>query len=138
MTTTHKITVGDTRTPLGMVLRQNGRGVDLTGKTVKFALYTALGAVKVAETASNITQQVDKLVTSGLLERAERRGDRRYVSLTLTADGEQVAGEYSAAARAYLRDALAILTPAELDQLTQLLMRIAEHAPSPAAAPVRA
>ncbi len=88
--------------------------------------------------ASNITQQVDKLVTRGLMTRTERQGDRRYVSLTLTADGEQVAGEYSAVARGYLRQALDVLDAVELDQLTQLLTRIVEHAPAPVATPARA
>jgi DNA-binding MarR family transcriptional regulator len=88
--------------------------------------------------ASNITQQVDKLVMGGLMARTERQGDRRYVSLTLTADGEQVAGEYSAAARAYLREALGALTPDELEQLTHLLARVVEHAPSGSASPARA
>jgi DNA-binding MarR family transcriptional regulator len=86
--------------------------------------------------ASNITQQVDKLVTRGLVERTERRGDRRYVSLTLTADGEQVAGEYSAAARGYLRQALGVLDADELEQLTALLTRVVEHAPDPSPTPV--
>jgi hypothetical protein len=36
----HKITKGDTRTPLGVYLvRSDGRPVDLTGKTVKFEMY---------------------------------------------------------------------------------------------------
>jgi DNA-binding MarR family transcriptional regulator len=88
--------------------------------------------------ASNITQQVDKLVTGGLVARTERQGDRRFVSLTLTADGEQVAGEYSAAARGYLRQALTVLDTAELEQLTRLLTRVVERAPDPAATAARA
>lgn len=78
--------------------------------------------------ASNITQQVDKLVSRGLVARAEREDNRRYVSLTLTQDGEQVAGEYSITARGYLRRALAGLDAADLDRLTDLLTRVVERA----------
>ena len=61
---THRISVGNTLTPIGMILRQNGRGVDLTGATVKFAMFTATGAVKVAETASNVTLQPTSTFTA--------------------------------------------------------------------------
>lgn len=94
-------------------------------------LASALGV-----SASNITQQVEKLVTRGLMTRVEREDNRRYVSLSLTQDGEQVAGEFSIAARSYLRRALGGLNSHELDQLTELLTRITENAPDPAAAPV--
>src|SRR5687768_8287597 len=56
---------------------------------------------------SNVTQQVDKLVTRGLLARVERPEDRRQVSLTVTEEGSQVAGEISQATRGYLREQLA-------------------------------
>jgi DNA-binding MarR family transcriptional regulator len=93
-------------------------------------LATALGV-----SASNITQQVEKLVTRGLMSRVEREANRRYVSLTLTSDGEQMAGEYSVTARSYLRRALAGLDAADLDQLTDLLTRIVERAPDPVLLP---
>jgi DNA-binding MarR family transcriptional regulator len=85
--------------------------------------------------ASNITQQVEKLVTRGLMTRVEREANRRYVSLSLTADGEQMAGEYSVTARSYLRRALAGLDAADLDHLTDLLTRVVEQAPDPALSP---
>lgn len=91
---------------------------------------TALGV-----SASNITQQVEKLVTRGLMTRVERAENRRYVCLTLTPDGEQVAGEYSVTARSYLRRALAGLSEADLDQLTTLLTRLLDQAPDPAVRP---
>jgi DNA-binding MarR family transcriptional regulator len=71
------------------------------------------------------------------MTRTEREADRRYVSLALTPQGEQVAGEYSATARAYLREALAELDAADLDQLTRLLTRVVDRAPrfSPLARP---
>jgi len=88
--------------------------------------------------ASNITQQVDKLVSRGLVARAEREDNRRYVSLTLTPDGEQVAGEFSTTARGHLRSALAGLSAAELDLLTDLLTRVTEQAGAGANVPAAA
>ncbi len=93
-------------------------------------LATALGV-----SASNITQQVEKLVTRGLMSRVEREANRRYVSLSLTADGEQMAGEFSVTARSYLRRALGGLDAADLDHLTALLIRVVEQAPDPAMLP---
>jgi DNA-binding MarR family transcriptional regulator len=91
---------------------------------------TALGV-----SASNITQQVEKLVSRGLMIRVERPENRRYVCLTLTPEGEQVAGEYSVTARSYLRRALLGLSEPELDQLTALLTRLLDQAPELAARP---
>ncbi len=81
---------------------------------------------------SNVTQQVDKLVTRGLLARVERPEDRRQVSLTATEEGQQVAGEISLATRGYLREQLARMDPADLDTLTDLLSRLLAHATPPA------
>lgn len=81
---------------------------------------------------SNVTQQVDKLVTRGLLARAERPEDRRQVSLTVTEEGSQVAGEISHATRGYLREQLARMDPDDLDTLITLLGRLLAHATPPA------
>jgi DNA-binding MarR family transcriptional regulator len=78
--------------------------------------------------ASNITQQVDKLVGRGLVGRAERPEDRRQVAHRLTPDGEHVAEEISAAMRVYLRGLLGGLSPAEQEELTRLLTRLRELA----------
>jgi DNA-binding MarR family transcriptional regulator len=94
---------------------------------------TALGV-----SASNITQQVEKLVVRGLITRVERADNRRFVSLSLTPEGEQVAGEYSETARGFLRQALAGMSESELDQLTALLTRLIDQAPDPAPRPVPA
>lgn len=74
--------------------------------------------------ASNITQQVDKLEARGLLARAGRPEDRRQVSHTLTAEGVAVAGEISSAARAELSSLLGQLTPGERADLTRVLNRV--------------
>jgi DNA-binding MarR family transcriptional regulator len=84
--------------------------------------------------ASNVTQQVDKLVTRGLVSRTDRPEDRRHVALRLTPEGEHVAGEVSQAARAYVRRLLEGLSPAEQEDLTRLLERLVElaHRATPA------
>jgi DNA-binding MarR family transcriptional regulator len=81
---------------------------------------------------SNVTQQVDKLVTRGLLARAERPEDRRQVALTLTDDGTQVAGEVSLASRSYIRGLLGRMDAQDMDTLITLLSRLVELAAAPA------
>jgi DNA-binding MarR family transcriptional regulator len=78
--------------------------------------------------ASNVTQQVDKLVARGLVIRADRPEDRRQVAHRLTDEGESVAGEVSHTARAYLRGVLSRLTTSEQEDLTRLLSRLVEMA----------
>lgn len=81
-------------------------------------------AQEFAVSTSSITQQVDKLVGRGLVARVDRPEDRRQVSLTLTHEGEQVAGEVSQAARGYLSRLLGQLSAPDLEDLTRLLTRI--------------
>jgi DNA-binding MarR family transcriptional regulator len=85
--------------------------------------------------ASNITQQVDKLVARGLVARADRPEDRRQVAHTLTAEGELAATEISQAARAYLAQVLGRLPPGDQAQLTRLLRRLLDVAAEPIMAP---
>src|SRR5262249_34448433 len=87
--------------------------------------------------ASNISQQVDKLVSRGLVTRTDRVEDRRQVANTLTEDGQAVASEVSQAGRAYLPSVLGRLSPAEQAQLTTLLshvLAVADEIGTPAAA----
>ena len=115
------------------------RGLTLPQLRILFRirLEPGIGVKELAQafgvTASNITQQVDKLAARGLVVRADRPEDRRHVTLTLTTDGERVAGEVSHAARSYLRGLLDRLAPDELDELTRLLTRLIESAAAPAA-----
>ena len=81
-------------------------------------------AQQFAVSTSSITQQVDKLVGRGLVARVDRPEDRRQVSLTLTHEGEQVAGEVSQAARGYLSGLLGQLSTPDLEELIRLLTRI--------------
>lgn len=57
---THKISIGNTLTPLGCQLRQLGTdglyaGVNLTGLTVMFTMIAEDGTVTVAETATGVS-----------------------------------------------------------------------------------
>ena len=56
MSNIHTVRVGDTLTPLGVELLQNGTAVNLTGKTVKVLSYNAAtGVAVVAETTTGVT-----------------------------------------------------------------------------------
>lgn len=79
-------------------------------------------------TAGSISQQVEKLVGRGLVERSERPEDRRQVSHLLTAAGESAASEISYTGREYMGAILARLTAREREQLTRLLERVIEVA----------
>ena len=115
------------------------RGVTLPQLRILFRLrqQPGVGVKELAQafevSASNITQQVDKLVARGLVARVERPEDRRLVSLSLTPEGEQVASEISQAARSYLRGLLGRLTSRERDLLVEVLSRVVALASEPAA-----
>lgn len=52
---------------------------------------SGLGELLVCETGVNPSRLVDRLVTAGIVERVTDASDRRHVTLTLTADGRQLA-----------------------------------------------
>lgn len=62
---THRIMVGDTLTPLGVVLKQSDRAVDLSGKTVKVVGKTSAGAEWIAEATTGVTAEAAQTVTFG-------------------------------------------------------------------------
>jgi DNA-binding MarR family transcriptional regulator len=103
------------------------RGITLPQLRILFRLRQepGLGVKELAQafgvSASNVTQQVDKLVARGLVARVERPGDRRQVQLTLTPEGEAVAGEISHTARTYLRALLGQVPTPDLEELTRVL-----------------
>jgi DNA-binding MarR family transcriptional regulator len=76
---------------------------------------------------SAVSQQVDRLVSRGLLSRTDDPEDRRRVCLRLTENGEQAVGDISRATRAQLEEALTALTDEELTELERLLSRVAGH-----------
>ena len=58
-----------------------------------------LGELLVCETGGSPSRLVDRLVTAGLIQRKTNPADRRQVTLTLTRDGEGVAGRIAAVER---------------------------------------
>lgn len=66
---------------------------------------------------SAISQAVDTLVEKGLIARQQDPIDRRVVHLALTPDGSQMLNALFDRNRAWMREKLARLSPAELDSL---------------------
>jgi DNA-binding MarR family transcriptional regulator len=64
---------------------------------------------------------VDRLVRAGLVDRAADPAERRRIQLRLTAEGSEQVARSHLAVRSWLRDELAHLTPAELEQLAGAL-----------------
>lgn len=60
---THRIGIGNTLTPLGVVLQQGGRAVDLQSKTVKVIGKTSAAAEWIAETITGVTAEAAQVVT---------------------------------------------------------------------------
>ncbi|HEU4541381.1 MAG TPA: MarR family transcriptional regulator [Jiangellaceae bacterium] len=58
-----------------------------------------LGELLVCETGGSPSRLVDRLVMAGLIQRETNPSDRRQVFLTLTRDGEHVAGHIAAVER---------------------------------------
>jgi DNA-binding MarR family transcriptional regulator len=101
------------------------------------------GILRILEAAPAITQQalagavgsppsrlvalVDELESKGLVERQENATDRRRYALCLTAKGKSVLHTIGGLVREYQNTLLAALSEDERQQLTALLMRIAEH-----------
>lgn len=76
------------------------------------------------EKPANLTRVCDELEAKSLVARSAKPGDRRAVMISLSADGraliERILPEVSADLTALYAD----FTPAELDQLTSLTMRV--------------
>jgi DNA-binding MarR family transcriptional regulator len=75
---------------------------------------------------SAASQQVDKLVERGLISRTEDPQDRRRLRLSLTAQGEDAAGEYSRAAIDYSTRVVSTLDVADLKELRRVLTTLIE------------
>lgn len=75
---------------------------------------------------SAISQQVEKLVSRGLVRRSDDPDDRRHVSLELTELGNEAVGEISRATRSHVEPILSRLSDEELAELNRLLVRVAE------------
>jgi DNA-binding MarR family transcriptional regulator len=101
------------------------------------------GILRILEAAPAITQQalagalgsppsrlvglLDELESKGLVERKANETDRRRHALRLTAKGKLVLNNIGGLVREHQNALLAALSQDERQQLTALLMRIAEH-----------
>jgi DNA-binding MarR family transcriptional regulator len=75
--------------------------------------------------ASRLVLLVDELEGRGLIERRRNPGDRRHYALYLTPGGGQFMKELGQAGAAHEEDICAALDPAERQELSRLLRRIA-------------
>lgn len=85
-------------------------------------------AERLGISTSAASQQVDKLVDRGFLDRSEDPDDRRRVKLSVTGDGQAITGEISRATHSYLDAVLSQMSAEELTSLNRSLCRILEAA----------
>jgi DNA-binding MarR family transcriptional regulator len=76
---------------------------------------------------STITGIIDRMVEAGLVAREQSAEDRRVWKIRLLPDGRSLARKVEVAPWELLRDAVMALPPAELEQLTATLLKIADH-----------
>lgn len=74
------------------------------------------------------TQVTAPLIREGLIKRIANPDDGRVAIFTLTKKGEKVFAEMAAAHRAWIDDAFAALTPAQMKTLRRLLSQISPEA----------
>ncbi len=79
---------------------------------------------RVATSAGNMTDLIDKLETRGLVHRARQKLDRRAVLVELTQEGREVIGPLLANRAADIVAAMANLSSDELHRLGELLRRL--------------
>lgn len=89
-------------------------------------------------TQTGVVRLVDRLESSGLARRVARAGeDLRLVRVELTPKGSQKAARILAAREGALASLLGSLTPAEIDQLTNVCEKVLESAAGVAPSPGR-
>ena len=71
--------------------------------------------------ASAVSQQVDRLVGRGLLDRTDNPEDRRRVVLTLTARGEELTDQVSRASQDRIASLLSRLSDEDMSDLQRVL-----------------
>jgi DNA-binding MarR family transcriptional regulator len=81
---------------------------------------------------STVTGIVDRMEAAGLVERARSSEDRRVWIIRLTTQGKKVAERARVSPWDTLRHALAALTLAEQDKLTEILKKVATNVTSEA------
>jgi DNA-binding MarR family transcriptional regulator len=81
-------------------------------------------AEQVALTTGGITRMVDRMITTGLVERVPCPSDRRVVYATLTTAGRAKLAEARVVNDAHLREVFAAFSDADLVELDGLLDRL--------------
>jgi DNA-binding MarR family transcriptional regulator len=76
---------------------------------------------------STITGIIDRMVEAELVEREQSAEDRRVWMIKLTPRGKAMAKKLDVAPWEILRSAVMALPPAELEQLTAILLKIVDH-----------
>lgn len=110
--------MGITFPQLRILFRVRSRpGIDVRGLASTFRI-----------SPSAVSQQVDKLVSRGLIRRSEDRDDRRHVCLALTELGQQAVGEISRSTRSRIEAVLSQLPEDDLAVLHRLLSEVAAAA----------
>lgn len=85
-------------------------------------------------TGGNLTLVVDKLEQRGLVRRARRQDDRRYVDVHLTPQGDALIREYFPAHARLITERFAVLTRDEQLELGRLCRKLGLRAEAPAVA----
>lgn len=73
------------------------------------------------------TRLIDQLESQGLVERKREAGDRRLVSLALTADGKRMAKAWEGEMVGFFDELLAEFSPAEVETLIGLMGRLVDR-----------
>lgn len=89
-------------------------------------------AHKILRTGGNLTLVIDNLEKRGLVRRERDPDDRRYSTVSLTAEGESLIDRIFPQHAAMVTAELRILTPAEQDELARLCRKIGLQLAEPA------
>lgn len=109
----------------------SARGVKIGHWRVMASLYpdAALGVGALADAClmkqPTISRVIDKMVEAGTVERATGDGDRRHVTVRLTAAGKALADELTAEAKAHEARLLDEYSHVEKLKMKQMLTRLA-------------
>ena len=79
-------------------------------------------AQRLMVTKGNISGLIDRLVIAGLVDRRSLNSDRRTHAIHLTPEGRRLALQGIALQKAFVNETIGRLSPAQLAQLTKLLL----------------
>ncbi len=81
-------------------------------------------AAKILKSSGNLTLVIDNLEKRGLVQRQRDTNDRRYITVSLTADGDRLIKGLFPTIEAAIVDEMAALTGNEQDELGRLCRRL--------------